>query len=144
MEVFSDVTIQCGKMFFFNSYKWFKAKQPNKVTRKHTTISGNKQTAITLCLLNTKAAVWRYFGFEPGCSGIPKNFDSPICKYENCATAVPAKFGNTTNLYNHIEKHHPSLALPPLSHMRRGSAIHRSYELQKYCSPIRLQRSRGT
>ena len=39
----------------------------------------------------------------------PEDLDSPICKYQNCATAVPAKFGNTTNLYNHIEKHHPAL-----------------------------------
>ena len=58
---------------------------------------------------NAKAAVWKYFGFVPNSSGTPEDLDSPICKYRSCGVAVPAKSGNTTNLYNHIKKHHTSL-----------------------------------
>ena len=54
---------------------------------------------------NTTSQVWRYFGFEPDSNGRPKNCDSPKCKL--CLLCVTAKWGNTSNLLNHLRKHHP-------------------------------------
>ena len=54
---------------------------------------------------NTTSQVWHYFGFDPDSNGRPKNCDTPKCKL--CLVCVAAKWGNTSNLLNHLRKHHP-------------------------------------
>ncbi len=54
---------------------------------------------------NTTSQVWYYFRFDPDSNGRPKNCDTPKCKL--CLVCVTAKWGNTSNLLNHLRKHHP-------------------------------------
>ena len=53
---------------------------------------------------NTKAKVWKYFGLQLGENG-KAELDSPVCRL--CRISVPAKHGNTSNLYSHIMNQHP-------------------------------------
>ena len=51
-----------------------------------------------------KTAVWQHFGFYENNGKLDKNYT--ICKV--CRSQIKY-FGNTTNLYNHISRHHPEL-----------------------------------
>lgn len=48
------------------------------------------------------SVVWRWFGYQQNDVEQIK----PVCKV--CRRSVPSKTGNTTNLFNHLKKHHPS------------------------------------
>ena len=54
---------------------------------------------------NTTSKVWRYFGLTLEGSGKPKNSNLPVCRI--CFTEVSAKWGNTSNLFTHLQKKHP-------------------------------------
>ena len=54
---------------------------------------------------NTKAFVWKYFGFKPNENGNPRSKDQPKCQL--CRLEIAAKDGNTTNLYSHLKNKHP-------------------------------------
>ena len=54
---------------------------------------------------NTKAFVWKYFGFEPNEKGIPRSKDHSKCRL--CGLQIAAKDGNTSNLYSHLKNKHP-------------------------------------
>ena len=58
--------------------------------------------------VNVKAAVWRYFGMETDEHGVVKDVDLPVCKIDGCLTRVKTKHSNTSNLYSHLKKHHPT------------------------------------
>ena len=49
---------------------------------------------------NTTSQVCRYFGFDPDSNRRPKNCDTLKCKL--CLVCVTAKWGNTSNMLNHL------------------------------------------
>ena len=51
------------------------------------------------------APMWAHFGFKSNDKGLPNNLDEPICKL--CRKKIPVKGGNTTNLKQHLQVHHP-------------------------------------
>ena len=59
----------------------------------------------------TKSVVWNYFGLQADESGKVlterERGDKPVCR--SCKKAIPAKGGNTTNLFTHLRHHHPDL-----------------------------------
>ena len=74
-----------------------------------------------LILPKTKTKpVWQHFGFEKNDKGEPKNLDEPICKI--CLKKVPAKGGNTSNLYAHLQKYHAAIAAKMGPAARGGSS----------------------
>ena len=58
---------------------------------------------------NTKSPVWQYFALRTNEEGgvIKQDVDKPVCK--TCGKSVNAKSSNTTNLFQHLREHHPSL-----------------------------------
>lgn len=50
---------------------------------------------------NTTSIVWTWFGYGKNDQEQAK----PVCKI--CRRLVPARTGNTTNLFNHLRRHHP-------------------------------------
>ena len=54
---------------------------------------------------NTASKVWRYFGLAVEERGKPKSSDLPVCRI--CFSEVSEKWGNTSNLYGHLQKKHP-------------------------------------
>ena len=58
---------------------------------------------------NCKSPVWIHFGLRADDRGImiESEKESPICRV--CGGSVPAKGGNTTNLYRHLKDHHTDL-----------------------------------
>jgi len=58
---------------------------------------------------NTTRSVWNYFGVTADETGVPVHakLDKPICRL--CKKTVPAKRSNATNLFTHLEDHHPSV-----------------------------------
>ncbi|CAB1438350.1 unnamed protein product [Pleuronectes platessa] len=51
---------------------------------------------------NATSVVWRWFGYGKH----DEEQSKPVCKI--CRRSVPARTGNTTNLFNHLRRHHPS------------------------------------
>ena len=58
---------------------------------------------------NTKSKVWQYFGLGFSEEGVvvDKEQDKPVCQM--CSRSVQAKTSNTTNLFQHLREHHPSV-----------------------------------
>ena len=54
---------------------------------------------------NTKAFVWKYFGFEPNEKGNPQLKNHSKCHL--CQLEIAAKDGNTSNLYSHLKNKDP-------------------------------------
>ena len=54
---------------------------------------------------NTKAFIWKYFGFEANEKGNPRSKNHP--KFRLCRLEIAAKDGNTSNLYSHLKNNHP-------------------------------------
>lgn len=56
---------------------------------------------------NTTSVVWNYFSVKADDKGvpIPSELNSPVCNI--CDRTVLAKRSNTTNLFCHLEEHHP-------------------------------------
>ena len=54
-----------------------------------------------------KSMIWNYFGVKGDESSKPvkEDIDKPVCKL--CKKPVLAKRSNTTNLFHHLQKHHP-------------------------------------
>ena len=54
-----------------------------------------------------KSVIWNYFGVKGDASGKPikEALDKPVCKL--CKKPVSAKRSNTTNLFHHLQEHHP-------------------------------------
>ena len=57
----------------------------------------------------TTSPVWNYFSVKANNKGvpIPNELDRPICNL--CSKCVMAKRSNTTNLFSHLEEHHPDI-----------------------------------
>ena len=55
---------------------------------------------------NAKSAVWKYFGFLADDSGCIIDRTRAVCRL--CRFAIRFS-GNTTNLGNHMHKHHPDM-----------------------------------
>ncbi|CAB1429044.1 unnamed protein product [Pleuronectes platessa] len=51
---------------------------------------------------NATSGVWTWFGYGKN----DKEQTKPVCKI--CRRSVPCRTGNTTNLFNHLRRHHPS------------------------------------
>ncbi|CAB1450755.1 unnamed protein product [Pleuronectes platessa] len=51
---------------------------------------------------NATSGVWTWFGYGKN----DEEQTKPVCKI--CRGSVPARTGNTTNLFNHLRRHHPS------------------------------------
>ncbi|XP_057183139.1 E3 SUMO-protein ligase ZBED1-like [Triplophysa rosa] len=51
---------------------------------------------------NTNSVIWKWFGYLKS----DETQIKPICKI--CRRSVPTKTGNTTNLFHHLKKYHPS------------------------------------
>ena len=58
---------------------------------------------------NTKIAVWQHFGLRATEEGVivDKEQDKSVCR--TCGTSMQAKGSNTTNLFQHIREHHPTI-----------------------------------
>ena len=58
---------------------------------------------------NTKSGVWQHFALKAteNWSVIENEQDRPICRF--CGKCVLAKASNTTNLYQHLREHHPTV-----------------------------------
>ena len=58
---------------------------------------------------NTKSAVWQHFGLRATQEGVivDKEQDKPVCRA--CGRSVHAKGSNTTNLFQHLREHHPTI-----------------------------------
>jgi len=58
---------------------------------------------------NTKSSVWHNFGVMATEDRrlIEKEQEKPIC--QTCGKGVLAKGNNTTNLFQHLRKHHPQI-----------------------------------
>ena len=75
--------------------------------------TGNSDCASTSANLvrkhKAKSPAWDYFGLRVDLEGrvVKSTADQPVCK--TCGKAVPSKGGSTTNLYTHLEDHHPEL-----------------------------------
>ena len=54
---------------------------------------------------NTKALVWKYFGFEVDANGQPLSMEAPKCRL--CYNNVAVKDSNATNLHSHLKHKHP-------------------------------------
>lgn len=52
--------------------------------------------------VNATSVVWKWFGYLRS----DEEQNNPVCKL--CRRSVPSKAGNTTNLFNHLNRHHPS------------------------------------
>jgi len=57
----------------------------------------------------TNSGVWQHFAFKATENGsvIENEQDRPICRF--CGKGVLAKASNTTNLYQHLREHHPTV-----------------------------------
>lgn len=80
------------------------------VAGKMASGSGTSTSAPTLIRKsNAKSPAWDYFGLRVDEKGkvVKCTADKPICK--KCGREVPAKGGSTTNLFRHLEDHHPKL-----------------------------------
>ena len=57
----------------------------------------------------TKSVVWKNFGLRASREGVivDKEQDKPVCR--TCGRSVQAKGSNTTNLYQHLREHHPTI-----------------------------------
>ena len=68
---------------------------------------------------NTKSPVWIYFGLRATEDGavMIDGIDRPVCR--TCGKAVHAKGGNTTNLYQHLQEHHPALYMEVSPRMKK-------------------------
>ena len=53
----------------------------------------------------TKSAVWNFFRVESDSNGHPSNTNKPICY--KCMEPVAARYGNTSNCFNHLRCKHP-------------------------------------
>ena len=58
---------------------------------------------------HTTSVVWNYFGVKANEHGIPieDEIEEPICRV--CKKVVPAKQSNTSNLFRHLQDHHPEI-----------------------------------
>jgi hypothetical protein len=69
---------------------------------------------------NTKSPVWNFFGLRADDNDriIEEELDRPVCR--ECCKVVPAKGGNTSNLFWHLKEHHSALyaEISPIS--RKG------------------------
>ena len=65
----------------------------NEMESEKETQESNSTSRISLISkVNTKAAVWRYFGMETDEHGVVKDVvDLPVCKIDGCLTRVKTK-----------------------------------------------------
>ena len=68
---------------------------------------------------NTTSSVWNHFGLKGDDNNlpIPEEVDKPICRHSK--KTVLAKRSNTTNLFRHLEDHHPDI----YAKLSRGKTI---------------------
>ena len=67
--------------------------------------SSSSYSQVNIVKKNTKSPVWSYFGLkanENGC--VSEDVDQPVCC--ESGKVVPAKGGNTSNLFWHLKEHH--------------------------------------
>ena len=69
----------------------------------------------------TKSSVWQHFGLRATEEGVlvEKERDNLICR--SCGKRVQAKASNTTNLFQHLREHHPTLfaEIAPKAHTKQ-------------------------
>ena len=68
-----------------------------------TPVEANPPATDLVSKKNTKAFIWKYFGFIPDENGQPTG--NPRCCL--CELEVLAKDSNTSNLYSHLRHKHP-------------------------------------
>ena len=68
-------------------------------------LSGSSSDSDLVLKHNTKAFIWKYFGFEPKEKGNLQLKNHPKCHL--CQLEITAKDGNTSNLYSHLKNKHP-------------------------------------
>ena len=71
-----------------------------------SSIKGSVTNASSIVLVQQHL---KYGDISDKTSGNPTNFDSPRCKV--CSKDITAKWGNTSNLFNHLKKYHSEVML---------------------------------
>jgi len=72
----------------------------------------------------SKALVWKYFGFETDGNGRPLCVDLPKCHLCPSRTTVTAKDSNISNLYSHLKsKHLEEYALACQASKKKGKSF---------------------
>ena len=81
--------------------------------------------------LKTASLVWRYFGFEVGSDGNPKNEEIAVCRISSgCRKkTVMVRGGNTSNLLSHLSNHHPKEFME-VDQVRKGKGPQKVTEWQ--------------
>lgn len=64
--------------------------------------------------------IWNHFGLVADNQNVPGEIEKPVCR--SCNTTVSAKRANTTNLFRHIQDHHPDIyaTMDPVTTTRRS------------------------
>ena len=71
---------------------------------------------------HTTSSVWAHFGLKGDEKGlpIPDEIEKLVCRH--CKKVVLAKLSNTSNLFSHLEDHHPEI----YAELSRGKSVKRS------------------
>ena len=88
---------------------------------------------------NTKSGVWQHFALKATENGsVTENEqDQPICRF--CGKGILAKANNSTNLYQHLREHHPTVYAevvlkPTVKPARKGESSTTQATLARNCS----------
>lgn len=80
----------------------------------------------------TTSPVWRFFGFEAGDDGNPKNEEVAVCRIGGgCRRkTVLVRGGNTSNLLSHLRNHHPKEFME-INQARKGKGAQKATKSSK-------------
>ena len=96
MKIIESITIELGKMA--------ELEEGDDESDENTTENSSSDFEL-VSKKNTKALVWKYFGFEVDTNSQPLSMEAPKCRL--CYNTVAAKDSNTTNLHSHLKHKHP-------------------------------------
>ena len=68
---------------------------------------------------NTRSVIWNYFGLNLDGDGKPINEDKPVC--QKCKVSISVKRSNTSNMFHHLQDHHPCLYKEASMHQELGN-----------------------
>ena len=96
MKIIESIIIELGKMA--------ELEEGDDESDENTTENSSSDFEL-VSKKNTKALVWKYFGFEVDANGQPLSMEAPKCPL--CYNNVAVKDSNTTNLHSHLKHKHP-------------------------------------
>lgn len=80
------------------------------------------------------SAVWRWFGYGKS----DQEQTKPVCKI--CRRVVPARTGNTTNLFNHLRRHHPTNYTESVTLRAQASTTPHTQPSKATTSPVSINK----